>query len=192
ASIAAARFSISPRDTNSPRTGRSPRHRFSATDRFSQNASSWWTMPMPAASASRGSSKRTTRPPTAISPPSGCSIPASSLASVLLPAPFSPHSAWHDPRRTSKLTSSRARAPGNRLLTWRKLTTASASSSTPERSEGVCCPSTCLFELEVFLGNVGEAPLPELARPGPERLAGDPHRIHRHDLGDVLLVEDLV
>src|SRR5205085_2318648 len=52
----------------------------------------------------------------------GASIPASSLPSVLLPAPFSPHSAWHDPRRTSKLTSSRARAPGKRLLTWRKLT----------------------------------------------------------------------
>ena len=35
----------------------------------------------------------TTRPSTAISPASGCSMPASSLPSVLLPAPFSPHSA---------------------------------------------------------------------------------------------------
>src|SRR6476660_8862622 len=129
-----------------------------------------------------------------ISPPSGCSIPASSLPSVLLPAPFSPQSAWHDPRRTSKLTSSRARAPGKRLLTLRKLTSGRSRSDVADSPELADSTNGLarLLELQVFLGHVGEAPLPELARPRPERLAGDPHRIHRHDLGDVLLVEDLV
>ena len=40
-----------------------------------------------------------------------------SSPSVLLPAPFSPHSAWHEPRRMSKVTPSSARTPGKRLLT---------------------------------------------------------------------------
>src|SRR4051812_19708554 len=195
ASIAVARLSISPRETNRPRTGRAPRHRVSATDRFSQNASSWWTIPMPAASASRGSSNWTERPSTMISPPSGCSMPASSLPSVLLPAPFSPHSAWHDPRRTSKLTSSRARAPGKRLLTWRKLTIELFDVAAVFDFVDVAdCTNalSALLELQVFLGDIGEAPLPKLARPRPERLAGDPHRIHRNDLRNVLLVEELV
>ena len=44
------------------RDGSDPRQRFSATDRFSQNASSWCTIPTPAASASRGLSSRASRP----------------------------------------------------------------------------------------------------------------------------------
>src|SRR3954470_4675110 len=120
-------------------------------------------------------------------------MPASSLPSVLLPAPFSPHSAWHDPRRTSKLTSSSARAPGKRLLTLRKLT--SGRSDIADIAD-VAADSTddpsALLELEVFLGDVGEAPLPELARPRAERLRRDAHRIHRNDLGDFLLVKQPV
>src|SRR5438552_13385629 len=37
------------------------------------------------------------------------------LTSVLLPAPFSPRSAWISPGRTESSTSSFARQPGNRL-----------------------------------------------------------------------------
>ena len=118
---------------------------------------------MPAASASRGSSNWTARPSTMISPPSGCSIPASSLPSVLLPAPFSPHSAWHDPRRTSKLTSSRARAPGKRLLTLRKLTSGPFDIGAVVDFADSTNDLAPLLELQVFLGDVGEAPLPELA-----------------------------
>src|SRR5437016_14205528 len=43
-------------------------------------------------------------------------MPARILPSVLLPAPFSPTSAWQLPRSTSKLTSSRARTPGKCLV----------------------------------------------------------------------------
>ncbi len=99
ASCARARRAISGRDTNGPRRGSALKHRFSAIDRLSQNASSWWTMPIPARRASRGLSNRTAWPCTWISPASGRSMPASSLLSVLLPAPFSPHSAWHEPAR---------------------------------------------------------------------------------------------
>src|SRR5579863_9193674 len=100
-------------------------------------------------------------------------MPATSLPSVLLPAPFSPHSAWHEPRAMSKLTSSRARTPGKRLPT--------------RRNEMIGASSKALLQLEVFLGDVGEAPLAQLARPGPEVVAGDPHRIHGDDLRDVPL-----
>ena len=44
ASISVARRRIASRERNGPVPGSDPRHRFSATDRFSQNASSWWTI----------------------------------------------------------------------------------------------------------------------------------------------------
>ena len=57
------------------------------------------------------------------------------LPSVLLPAPFSPHSAWQDPFAIAKLTSSSARTPGKRLLTPRNSTA-----------------TTVLLQLQVLLG----------------------------------------
>ena len=51
------------------RAGSEPRQRFSATDRLSQNASSWWTMPMPAASACCGSAETDRRAVTSIDVP---------------------------------------------------------------------------------------------------------------------------
>src|SRR6185437_9345166 len=105
-------------------------------------------------------------------------MPATNFPSVLLPAPFSPQSAWHDPRAMSKLTSSSACTPGKRLPTFRK--------------EMIGASSKPLLQLEVFLGDVGEAPLAQLPRPGPEVVLGDPHRIHGDDLRNVLLEDDLV
>src|SRR5689334_5556891 len=69
--------------------------------------------------ASRGERKMTGLPWTRISPSSGRYSPASTFISVLLPAPFSPSSAWTSPGRRSKLTRSLARTPGNRLTTPR-------------------------------------------------------------------------
>src|SRR5665213_482741 len=183
-----ARRSMSGRETNKPRRGRSPRQRFSATERFSQNDSSWWTMPMPARSASRGFSKWTGRPSTKISPASGAWMPASILPSVLLPAPFSPHSAWQEPRAMSKPTSCRARAPGKLLPILRKPMSGEDGSNIDESSDKV----GRLLQLQIFLGDVGEAPQAQLAGPGPERVDGDAHRIHGDDFGHVPFVEQLV
>src|SRR5580765_1353121 len=113
----------------------------------------------------------TMRPPSA----SIGTTPASSLPSVLLPAPFSPHSAWQLPAATSKLTPSSASTPGNRLVTpskRRKLTRSRRHVTS--------------FELQVFLGHVAEAPLAELARPGAEVLLGDAHELHGDGVGDRL------
>src|ERR1043165_3069559 len=72
---------------------------------------------MPAASASRGDANETSRPSSSIVPPSGRSLPARIFPSVLLPAPFSPQTAWQVPARTSKLTPDSACAPGKRFVT---------------------------------------------------------------------------
>src|SRR6266511_3102066 len=47
-------------------------------------------------------------------------MPARILPSVLLPAPFSPMSAWQLPRSTSKVTASSANTPGNRRVIFLK------------------------------------------------------------------------
>src|SRR3954467_10806575 len=79
----------------------------------------------------------------------------------------------------SKLTSSSARTPGKRLSTRRKEMIGASSNAR-------------LLQLQIFLGDIGEAPLPELARPRAERVDGDPRRVHRNDLGDLPFVEELV
>src|SRR5690349_21633188 len=70
---------------------------------------------MPAAIASRGERKSIARPFTRTTPSSGRYSPASTFMSVLLPAPFSPSSAWISPGRKSKSTWSFASTPGNDL-----------------------------------------------------------------------------
>ena len=57
--------------TNGPDRGSDSRHRFSATVRLSQNASSWCTMPIPAASASAGAANVTDAADDLESPASG-------------------------------------------------------------------------------------------------------------------------
>ena len=51
------------------------------------------------------------RPSTSMLPPSGRTAPAMILISVLLPAPFSPSTAWMEPRRQAKSTPSSAVTP---------------------------------------------------------------------------------
>src|SRR6185436_17238130 len=135
-------------------------------------------MPTPAARASRGPAKWTGRPSSTTRPASGAWSPARILPSVLLPAPFSPQRAWHDPRRTSKLTPSSASTPGKALLTRSKRRIGSST--------------RVLRQVEVLLGHVGEAPVLELPRPLAQVVLRDPHQLHRDDHGHVLLQEDLV
>ena len=118
--IALARDLSAGRSTQPALRGRSPRQRFSATERLEQKASSWWTIAIPSWRASRGVCGRTGLPSTRISPASAVCTPARILPRVLLPAPFSPISAWQLPRAISKLTPSRARTPGNSFETERK------------------------------------------------------------------------
>src|SRR5438309_9403741 len=48
--------------------------------------------------------------------------PVSTMQSVVLPAPFSPRSAWTSPGMTSSVTRSLATTPGNRFVTPRAAT----------------------------------------------------------------------
>src|SRR3712207_679829 len=72
---------------------------------------------IPAACDSRGSEKDTSSPLKKIWPSSGLHTPVMTLTRVAFPAPFSPTRACTSPERSAKETSSRARTPGNRLVT---------------------------------------------------------------------------
>ena len=76
----------------------------SATDRSGISDSSWKMQTMPARLASIGEGKTTGRPSSCISPADGWTTPAMILISVLLPAPFSPSTAWIRPRSQAKST----------------------------------------------------------------------------------------
>ena len=84
--------------------GTMPSTMFSATDRLGTSMKCWWTMPMPWAMATEGEVSSSFSPFTMISPLVGCSRPKSIFISVLLPAPFSPISAWISPLRRLKST----------------------------------------------------------------------------------------
>src|SRR5690242_16504890 len=137
---------------------------------FSQKASSWCTIPTPAFNASRGESNDTRSPSRMISPPSGGCRPARIFPSVLFPAPFSPHTAWHDPACTSKLTSRSATTPGKRLVIPEK------------RSAGIV-----LLHVQVLLIDVGEAPRLQLAGPVAQVAPVHAHEVHLHVRRHVLL-----
>src|SRR5690242_9233914 len=111
---------------------------FSATVRLSASMKCWCTMPIPAAMASFGERKCSSRPFTVIVPSSGRCMPYSVRISVDLPAPFSPTMAWISPARTSMLMSSLATTPGNRLVIPRSSTAGAcvvtSAMSSPSRS----------------------------------------------------------
>src|SRR4051794_959492 len=71
---------------------------------------------MPWSKAARGESMTTSRPPTAIEPESGCTIPARMLISVDLPAPFSPSRLWTSPAWIARSMRSLATTPGYALV----------------------------------------------------------------------------
>src|SRR4051812_37969339 len=70
-------------------------------------------MPMPSRAASAGEWIRTARLSMKISPEVGRWTPARHLPSVLLPAPFSPISAWQPPCLIDSDTSASACTPAN-------------------------------------------------------------------------------
>ena len=74
--------------------------------------SSWYTVAMPWANASRGLRNRTSRPSRTIRPPVGSAAPANIFTNVLLPAPFLPISALTLPPSKRNDTPSRATVPG--------------------------------------------------------------------------------
>ncbi len=90
------------------RVGSKPSTTFSATVNTGTSMKCWWTMPMPWRTAAPGSGKWTTSPSSAMSPESGCMSPNRTFMSVVLPAPFSPRSAWISPGSTVKSTWSSA------------------------------------------------------------------------------------
>src|SRR5678816_1033419 len=120
-------------------------------------------------------------------------MPASTLASVLLPAPFSPHSAWHDPAATSNVIPSSARTPGNHLPTSSRRRTGAAgaidasAATSADGALGSSIATRTLLQLQVRLGDVGESPVGQLAGPAPQVRLRHAHRLHRHHGRHVLL-----
>src|SRR5918994_138480 len=111
-------------------------------------------------------------------------MPARIFPSVLLPAPFSPQSAWQVPAAMEKVTSSRARTPGKRLVTRSKLTAgfmngAVASRRCPAVRKEVPDTGTDHWKrsghFQEFFPHVGESPGLELTRPSAEVVLGHAH-----------------
>ena len=75
------------------------------------------TMAMPAFSASRGALKRIASPDSVSVPASGRMWPQTMRASVDLPAPLEPNSAWTSPAASSKSACVKALAPPKDLAT---------------------------------------------------------------------------
>jgi hypothetical protein len=108
----AARRRAAPRSTNPKRVGSRPSVTFSAIDSVGTRSISWKTARMPASSASRGDRGAIGAPTSAMEPESTRCSPVNTRINVLLPAPFSPISAWTSPASRSKSTPSSARTPG--------------------------------------------------------------------------------
>ena len=115
ASTSSARRSASVRRKMPQREGSRPSRMFSATVRCGQSESSWWIRATPRWLASCGEAGRYGWPCSTIVPSSGCSAPARMFMSVLLPAPFSPMSAWTSPEFREKPTPSSATVGPKRL-----------------------------------------------------------------------------
>ena len=96
ASSASAMFSATVRSGKAPAAGRSPR--------------------CPARATAPGSCAATDAAEHASVPASGATAPVTILISVVLPAPFSPTSAWTSPARSSNDTPWRARTPAYDLV----------------------------------------------------------------------------
>src|SRR6185436_8759377 len=150
-------------------------------------------MPTPAASACSGPLNETGWPKRRSWPESAEWMPARIFPSVLLPAPFSPHNAWHEPAAISSETSLSACTPGKRRVIFSKRTAGSVMRCRPcvRCAPWVRCDARG-SHLQVYLGHVGESPVPELPRPLPEVLLRDADEIHGDDGRDVFLGDDLV
>src|SRR3954470_9658351 len=123
----------SARSSRPPRVGSLPRTMFSSTVKLPASMKCWWTIPMPAAMASLGLRKVTSRPSREILPSSGRCMPYRVFMSVDLPAPFSPTIAWTSPRRTRRSMSRLATTPGKRLV----MPLSSTAYGSPERGSSL-------------------------------------------------------
>ncbi len=94
-----------------------PMNTFSATVRSGNRRGSWWTVAMPSERACAGPWISTGLPSSITVPESGWWMPASTLTTVLLPAPFSPTSPWISPGSRSSETSESAWVAANRFDT---------------------------------------------------------------------------
>src|SRR5580765_4716195 len=123
ARTSSARCSASVRRKMPQRDGSRPSRMFSATVRCGQSESSWWIRATPRWLASCGEAGWYGSPCSTIVPSSGCSAPARMFMRVLLPAPFSPMSAWTSPAFSEKPTPSSATVGPKRLrmpARWRR------------------------------------------------------------------------
>src|SRR3954468_13675019 len=116
------------RSSRPPLVGSLPRTMFSRTVKLSASMKCWCTMPMPAAIASLGLRRCTSRPSTRIWPSSGRCMPYSVFINVDLPAPFSPTMACTSPRATRSSMSLLATTPGKRLVIPRSSTASGVDS----------------------------------------------------------------
>ena len=114
-----------------------PRITFSRTVNCGTSSKCWCTIPIPRRSASRGALTWTGSPSTAIVPASARYRPLRMFISVVLPAPFSPSSAWISPRCSARSTPSRATTSPKRLTMPRMptmgITTGHPGNTTPRR-----------------------------------------------------------
>ena len=76
---------------------------------------SWCTIPIPSRLAASGDGIVTGRPSSLIVPPSGRYTPAKTFIRLVLPAPFSPRSAWISPGPASNVAPSIATTSPNRF-----------------------------------------------------------------------------
>lgn len=104
-SASRARSRVRSRSSNPKRLGGRPPNRFSASDQASTILDSCDTSRTPAVHASRGDRGEYRSPPSTINPRPGRVSPHKIRASVVLPAPFAPTSAWISPALASKSTS---------------------------------------------------------------------------------------
>ena len=115
---AAARTSLRARSASRTpnRRGSRPSTTFSQTRSGGTSRKCWWTAPMPAPMAARGSPGGTSNPDDRTVPESCRYRPQAMFTRVDFPAPFSPTSARTSPASTERETSSTAATPAKRLV----------------------------------------------------------------------------
>ena len=124
---AATAATAAARSTRPRVIGSAPSTTFSATVSVGTSMKCWCTIPTPAAIAARVSHPVTSRPCTCTVPASGACPPASTRISVLLPAPFSPTTAWISPTAASSEASRLAATPPKALAIPRRCTAMGAA-----------------------------------------------------------------
>ena len=137
-----------------------PRNRLSATLSAGASDSSWKTMAMPSAREARASPSAAGSPLTRISPPSAVWMPATILARVDLPDPFSPSSTCTSPASRAIEAPASARVAPNAFLRPRTSRTAgrAATNPSPETKDRPC-------EQGPVPGSAAPAPAPAPTRP---------------------------